>query len=71
MNLPSRKVDEIEEAFVNAVNKFVSWSNTTSLVRTKTQMENHANMMMHRLTRDKHKLIKSKYREGSVGSEER
>jgi hypothetical protein len=60
MQLPSRQVDEIEDAFADAVNKFVCWSTKTALVRTKTQLENHSNLMMHQLTRDKHKLIKSK-----------
>ncbi len=63
LDILPEKMAAIEVAIGHAADRVVAYNKRADLVRLNVQYENHAHLMMHRMTRAKHRLIKGK---GSV-----
>jgi hypothetical protein len=60
LDILPEKVAAIEVAIGNAADRVVAYNKRADLVRLNAQYENQAHLLMHRMTREKHQLIKGK-----------
>jgi hypothetical protein len=63
LDLPPDKMNAIEVSVANAADRVVAYNKRADVVRLNAQRENHAHLMMHHMTQEKHRLIKGEMRE--------